>query len=65
MNNTIYDFIKCPHCGNDNAYITGTDEIEFEYNTGHYYFDCTCDECKKPFRTYIEFEYKVTKGWVR
>lgn len=66
MKESIYDFIKCPHCGSDNANFTGTDEIDFNYDgTGHFYFDCYCNDCKKYFRAYTEFDYKVTKAWTR
>lgn len=62
----INDFIKCPHCGSDNTNLTNTDEIDFNYDgTGHFYFDCYCKDCQKYFRTYIEFDYIITKAWTR
>lgn len=65
-NKTIEDILICPDCGAE-AYEYSTDEIEFNVGAGpaHYYVDCSCPNCKKDFRLCFEFEYKITKHWVK
>lgn len=66
-NKTIEDILICPHCGSDNCFDYCTDEVDFSTGAGpaHYYVDCHCNNCYKDFRLCFEFEYNVTKHWVR
>lgn len=66
-NKTIEDILVCPECGAE-AYEYNIDEISFTTSTlfpAHYFVDCSCPKCKKDFRLCFEFEYNITKHWVR
>lgn len=63
---TIADAMECPKCGSPNCYEFSTDEINFDADgSGIYQVDCSCVDCKATFRLCMQFEYKVTKAWVR
>lgn len=60
LDTTIGDIMYCPKCDSDDTYEYDTDEIEFSYDgTGHYFVDCTCNNCKHTFRRYIHFKYQI------
>ena len=65
-NKTIADTMTCPECGSDNCYEYSTDEAAFNGNgNGHYYADCTCNDCLKNFRIYTDFKYSVVKVYTK
>lgn len=67
-NKTIEDILICPNCGSDDCYEYSTDEISFDATVilpAHYYVDCSCNNCGRDFRLCFEFEYNITKHWVR
>lgn len=58
---SVDDVMICPKCGSNNCYSYNTDEIELDYdNTGHYFVDCCCKDCKNNFRLYTRFKYELT-----
>jgi hypothetical protein len=62
----VDEVMICPNCKGNNCHQYDTDETEFSYDgTGHYYIDCTCDDCGKSFRLCIQFVYSVTEAHTR
>lgn len=60
---SIDDVMICPECGSDNCYPWDTDTIVFNGdNTGRYYEDCACRDCKAHFRLYTTFKYELTSA---
>lgn len=67
-NKTIEDILICPNCGAE-AYEYNDDEISFSTTStvfpAHAFIDCSCPKCGNGFRLCFEFEYNITKHWVR
>lgn len=60
---TIDEVMICPKCNSNNTSEYSIDEIEFNSDgTGHYYVDCSCQDCGNHFRLYTNFKYDITSS---
>lgn len=67
-NKTIEDILICPYCGSDNCFCYDHDEVEFGKGgllDEHVIMNCDCKDCHKNFQVGFQFEYNITKHWVR